>query len=112
MIMEDVIGTGDELSAEVQLKIATTRAVLIQGLGDRPLWLCLSARTDPVKTWSRLRDRYAVSNTATRVQLQARLARMVYSGQMMQDFIDPFEEIFNRLSSMGSQVPVSTVVGA
>ena len=54
--------------------------------------------------WQRLKDRYAVSNTATRVQLQSKLSRMLYKNQSMQDFVDDFEEIFNRLSAMGSSV--------
>lgn len=110
MITQDVIATGDELLAEVHLKIATARVVLIQGLGDQPLRLCLSARNDPFKMWARLRDKHTVCNTATRVQLQTPLARMVYFGQMMQDFIEAFEHIFNRLSSMGSQVPAQLQV--
>ena len=52
----------------------------------------------------RHRDRYAVSNIVTRVQLHTKLARYAYSSQVMADYIDAFEEAFNRLASMNSPV--------
>lgn len=103
MTQEDVLA-GQALSEEVKKKVATARAVLIQGLGDRPLRMCLVARNDPFRMWKRLQDRYAVSNTATKVQLQAKLSRTSYKSESMQDYVDHFEETFNRLSAMGSEV--------
>ena len=93
-----------EISDELSKKISKARAIIIQGLGDRPLRLCLSVKTDPYKMWSKLRDRYAVSNTATKVQLQTRLSSMSYQEQSMQDYVDTFEEIFNRLAAMQSEI--------
>ena len=93
-----------EISDELSKKISKARAIIIQGLGDRPLRLCLSVKTDPYKIWSKLRDRYAVSNTATKVQLQTRLSSMSYQEQSMQDYVDTFEEIFNRLAAMQSEI--------
>ena len=85
--------------------IASSRAIIIEGLGDRPLRLCLSEKENPYRMWIRLRERYAVSNTATKVQLQARLSRTTYQGQSMPDYIDGYEEIFNRLAAMNSAIP-------
>lgn len=52
-----------------------------------------------------LRERYAVSNTATKVQILSKLARLTYKGNPMQDYIDTFEEFFNRLVSMEIEIP-------
>ena len=104
IVETDVVSTEQPLSVEVAKQVATARAVLIQVLGDRPLRHCLSVKDSPHKMWRRLRDRYAVSNTATRVQLQSKLSRMSYKGQSMQEYVDSFEEIFNRLAAMDSIV--------
>ena len=45
-----------------------------------------------------------ISNSATKAQLQSKLARGSYCGQPMQDYIDSFEEIFNRLAAMKSDI--------
>lgn len=88
----------------MQKKISTACAIIIQGLGDKPLRLCLGERTDPFRMWKRLNDRYAVSNTATRVQLQSKLSKLSYTGQVMGDYVDSFEDIFNRLAGMNSPI--------
>lgn len=54
--------------------------------------------------WNRLKDRYAVSNTATKVQLQSKLSRMSYRLDSMEDYVDSYEEIFNCLSAIESKV--------
>ena len=104
MVESDVFADGDAIDESVMRQVATARAILIQGLGDRPLRLCLTAKDNPFKMWARLKDRYAVSNIATRVQLQTRLSRVNYKGQSMQDYDDLFEEIFNRLAAMKSEI--------
>lgn len=67
-----------------------------------PLRLCVSVKPNPFRMWILLREWYVVSNTASKVQLQSKLALMSYFGQPMQDHIDSFEEIFNRLAGMKS----------
>ena len=64
VLQSDVLDTETELTNEQKKHIATARAMLIQGIGDRPLRLCLSAKDNPQRMWVRLRERYAVSNTA------------------------------------------------
>ena len=96
---------GEEAPGEEVLKqISISRAVLIQGLGDGPLRLCLCVKYNPYKIWNRLKDRYAVSNTATRVQIQTKFSRMSYKGQSLQDYVDSYEEIFNHIAAMNSKV--------
>lgn len=105
VVLNDALGDVEGLDDDTSKAIATARAILIQGLGDRPLRLCLSERNNPHRMWNRLKERYAVSNTATKVQLQGKLSRMTYQGQSMPDFIDSYEEIFNCLAAMNSAIP-------
>ena len=103
IVQEDIIGAGPP-DDEIQRRLSKARAIIIEGLGDRLLRLCLSAKDNPYRMWNKLKDRYAVSNTATKVQLQTRLSRMSYKNQPMQDYVDGFEESFNRLSAMQSDI--------
>ena len=106
VVVCDAIGTEDPeaLPAETQLAIAQARAIIIQGLGDRPLRVCISEKRNPYKMWARIKDRHAVVNVATRVQVQSRLSRMSYTSQDMPQYIDTFEEIFNRLAGMNCPI--------
>lgn len=105
VVTDDLVGDGTTtLTVEQKQMIAKARAIIIQALGDKPLRLCLSEKANPFRMWIRLRERYAVSNIVTRVQLQTKLARFAYNGQAMPDFVDEFEEVFNRLSAMESPV--------
>lgn len=105
VVTTDVIGNGtvalEESAAEA---VATARAMVIQGLGDKPLRMCMAQKGNPFMMWRRLHDRYAISNVTTKVQLQTKLARMTYSNQPMGDYLDGFEEVFNRLEGMESTV--------
>lgn len=104
-IQSDLMGVEDTVSEENVKSIATACAIIIQGLGDKPLRFCLSDRENPFGMWKRLSDRCYVSNTATRVQSHAKPSKMIYSAQSMGDYVDGFEEVFNRLAVMGSNIP-------
>lgn len=105
VVETDVIGDGTvQLDTSVVESVATARATIIQGLGDKPLRMCLTEKRNPWKMWTRLHERYAVSNVTTKVQLQTKLARLTYRSQPMSDYIDAFEEIFNRLEGMQSAI--------
>lgn len=54
--------------------------------------------------WKKLVYRYAVSNMVALVQLQTILAILRFSGLNMCDLVDYFEEIYSRLSGMGSVI--------
>ena len=102
----DVVGAAEgALSPQTERKVAKARALIIQGLDAKPLRMCFSEKDNPFQMWKRLRERYAVSNVATQVQLQMKLNRLRYRDQEMSDFVDSFEEIFNRLEGMGSPFP-------
>lgn len=106
VVERDYVGNNhvSNLSEDVRSKVAEARAIIIQGLGDKPLRTCLGEKDNPYHMWIKLRERYAVANIATRVQLQSKLARMRYSGQTMSDYVGSFEENFNRLTAMNSTV--------
>lgn len=52
----------------------------------------------------KLKERYAVSNVVTRVQLFSRINRLRYDGQIMADYVDAFEELYNRLEGMNCTI--------
>ena len=107
VVTTNVVGNAtaaEPLSEELEKSVSTARSILMRGLGDKPLRLCLSVKDNPFLMWSRLSDRYAVTNVVTKVQLQTRLSKLSYQGQTMSDFIDIFEEIFNRLDGMQSNI--------
>ena len=106
LVGTDVVGAAEgALSPRTARKVAKARALIMQGLDAKPLRMCLSEKDNPFQMWKRLRERYAVSNVATQVQLQMKLNRLRYRDQEMSDFVDSFEEIFNRLEGMGSPFP-------
>lgn len=97
----DQAGAHDQevtVTSETELKICKARALMIQVLGSKPLKLVLPVKDNPFKIWERLNERYAATNTATKVQLQMKLNRMVYKGQSM------FETLYNKLDIMKCNV--------
>ena len=94
--------SSEMISPAVRLSVAKAKATIIQGLGNKPLRLVLPVKDIPYKMWQLLKERYAVSNLVTKVQLHTKLARMNYKGQVMSEYVGDFECIFNQLASMGS----------
>lgn len=88
------------MTPPVSLRIAKARAVIMQGLGETPMRMCLGVKNNPFSMWKRLQERYAASNVETKVQLQSQLSRTRYRGQRMPDYITHFEGILNRLEMM------------
>lgn len=69
VVDSDVLKEKDDqestLGADMTKMVAAARAIIIQGLGDHPVRLCLPVKKKPFQMWSRLRYRYSVSNKAT-----------------------------------------------
>ena len=106
VVESDVVGNAeDDLDPDTLVTIAKARALIMQGLEEKPLRACMSEKQNPYRMWKCLRERYAVANVSTQVQLQMKLNRFRYSEQSMSDFIDGFEEVFNRLEGMNSPYP-------
>lgn len=92
----------EALSVEQVKSGATAGAIVMRGLGEKPLRLYISIKDNPHLIWIRLNERYAVVNVFKEVQLQTRLSKLFYQDQAMSDLIDTFDETFNRFSGMGS----------
>ena len=91
--------------------MASARSIVIQALGDKPLRTVMAERTNPHVMWRKLRERYATSSAATRVQLQTRLQQMNYSTSIsMSEYVDRMEVIFNRMEGMGCTIDESMKV--
>lgn len=106
VVLQDHVGKdSDALEEDNLLRVAKARAIIMQRLDAKPLRVCLAFKANPYKMWECLRKRYAVSNVATQVQIQTRLNRLSHDDQVMSDFIDSFEKIFNCLDGMGSPFP-------
>ena len=113
VVENDVVGNATqtgEFSDEEKKTVAKASAVIMQGLGDNPLRLCLQERENPHAMWNLLKERYAVVNVATKVQLQYQMARLCYNNQAMSAYIDQFQTIFNKLAAIGSPVDDDTKV--
>lgn len=74
----------------------------MQDLNSKPLRIYISEKAKPFLLWKRLRERYAVSIVATKVQLQIKLNRLGHTDQVMPDFVGQFKDIFNRLEGMAA----------
>lgn len=70
---------GSLLDAETKGKVSKARALIVQGLGKRPLKLILPVRDNPFKLWKRLVERYDVIFDATKVQLETHLNLLYYN---------------------------------
>lgn len=84
--------------------ITKARAIIIHGLENKPLRMCLPDKSNPFRMWMTLNERHAVSNIGTRVQLQSKLSLTAYRGQRMTEFIDDSESVFNHMVAMNSPV--------
>lgn len=107
VVQTDVVGGATEpapLTEEQSKAVSKARALIMQGLGDNPLRLCLHQRANPYKMWQVLSERYAKVNVASKVQLQYQLSRLVYRNQSMSEYLDQFQTVYNRLAAMGSVV--------
>ena len=106
VVQSDVVGNAeDALDPDTLVTIAKARALIMQGLEEKPLRACMSEKQNPYRMWKCLRERYAVANVSTQVQLQMKLKRLRYPEQSLSDFIDGFGEVFNRLEGINSLYP-------
>ena len=52
-VMNDVVGANDELAQEMQEKVDEACEIIVRGLGDKPLRMCISEKRNPHKMWNR-----------------------------------------------------------
>ena len=98
----DDVGLADQIDDDTSLKFAKARASIMQGLDAKQLRVGLPEKDNPFRMCARPQERYATSNISTQVQLQTRWNRLRYTRQPMSDFIESFEEIFNRPEGIGA----------
>ena len=80
-------------------------AIIINGIGDKPLSVVAGYMSDPKLMLQKLRERYASSNLSTRMSLMAELQALRYKSSDMSDYVDRYAAILDRLESMDSKVP-------
>ena len=80
-------------------------AIIINGIGDKPLRVVAGYMSDPKLMLQKLRERYASSNLSTRMSLMAELQALRYKSSDMSDYVDRYAAILDRLESMDSKVP-------
>lgn len=112
IIETDPMPGGEEvIDEERKKKVNKVKMLLSHSLGDVPLRTVAGERKNPFKMYEKLKERYATSNTATRVQLQTELHHKRYKdGATMSAHIDSLETLFNRLDGMNSTVDESMQV--
>lgn len=105
MVSENVVGIATEpLADSIQEKVAEATEIIMRGLGDKPLRMCVGKSDNPFNMYQKLKERYAIANVATRVQLLSRPSKLRYESQPMADHIDSFEEFYNRLEASSCRI--------
>ena len=80
-------------------------AIIVGGLGDKPLRLVVGVRKDPAHMMEKLNERYASSKLTTRMTLMTSLTNMAYKGGDMTEFVDSYASLLDRLEAMDAKVP-------
>jgi hypothetical protein len=89
-------------SAEDNRKAA---AIIINGLGDKPLRSVSAHTKEPQAMVKRLRERYASTKLSTRMSLMAELQAMRYKTGDMAEYVDKYAALLDRLEAMNAKVP-------
>jgi gag-polypeptide of LTR copia-type len=80
-------------------------AIIINGIGDKPLRVVAGYMSNPKLMLQKLRERYASSNLSTRMSLMAELQSLRYKSGDMSDYVDRCSALLDRLESMDSKMP-------
>ena len=85
-------------------------AIIVGGLGDKPLRLVMSVRKQPALMMLKLNERYASSKLTTRMTLMTTLTNMVYRGGDMTEYVDSYASLLDRLEAMDAKIPTELSV--
>ena len=78
-------------------------AIIINGIGDKPLRVIQNQVGDPQKMLQKLQERYASSRVATRMSLMGELQALTYNGRGdMAEYVDKYAALVSRLDAMGA----------
>ena len=80
-------------------------AIIINGLGDKPLRLVAAHIHDPKVMLEKLCERYAPSKLSTRMSLMAELQGYRYKAEDMSDYVDKYTLLLDRLEAINAKVP-------
>ena len=80
-------------------------AIIINGLGDKPLRVVSNYTKDPQVMLQKLRERYASTKLSTRMSLMSELQSLRYKSGDMGEYIDRYTGLHDRLESMAAKVP-------
>jgi gag-polypeptide of LTR copia-type len=89
-------------SAEDNRKAA---AIIINGLGDKPLRSVSAHTKEPQTMVKRLREPYASTKLSTLMSLMAELQAMRYKTGDMAEYVDEYAALRDRLEAMNAKVP-------
>jgi hypothetical protein len=95
-------GQGSVSLAEHKRKAA---AIIINGLGDKPLRVVASDTKEPKIMVQKLRERYASTKLSTRMSLLAELHNLRYKSGDMGEYVDKYAALLERLTAMAAEIP-------
>jgi gag-polypeptide of LTR copia-type len=98
-------------SAEFAAARKKAAAIIINGLGDKPLRVVVSHRRDPALMIFKLNERYASSTLSTCMSLISELYTLSYvRNKDMGEYVDTYTSLLNRLAAMNAPIPDALVV--
>jgi gag-polypeptide of LTR copia-type len=80
-------------------------AIIINGLGDKPLRVFSNHTKDPQVMLQKLRERYASTKISTRMSLMSELQSLRYKSGDTGENIDRYTGLMDRLESISAKVP-------
>jgi hypothetical protein len=98
-------GQAGRIDGNAAMRRSKAVAIIVSSLGDRPLRAVVGVRGDPREMWRRLHVRYAGASSSTKVSLYETVAnKRLKKGGNMLNHIAEFEQLYDRLHSMGDAV--------
>jgi gag-polypeptide of LTR copia-type len=80
-------------------------AIIINGLGDKPLRVVSNYTKDPQVMLQKLRERYASTMLSTRMSLMSELHSLLYKSGDMGEYIDRYTRLLDGLELMAAKIP-------
>jgi gag-polypeptide of LTR copia-type len=98
-------------SAEFSAGRKKAAAIIINGLGDKPLRVVVSHRREPALMILKLNERYASSTLSTRMSLISELYTLSYvRNKDMGEYVGTYTSLLNRLAAMNAPIPDALAV--
>jgi hypothetical protein len=85
-------------------------AIIINGLGDKPLRVVAGDTKNPQVMLAKLRERYASTKLSTRMSLIAELHNLRYKNGDMGEYVDIYAALLDRLEAMNAKIPTELAI--